>query len=83
MKTHFFTQFENDIDRIDKVNQGFKRRVYASHFSDAFKELIRYGNFGLAIKLYCNYGAKGGMLFWKFCFNRIGSWIGRKFRHEP
>ena len=55
----------------------------SGNFSDACKDLLRYGDFGLAIKMYCNYGIKGGMLFWKYFFNRIGSWIGRKFRHEP
>ena len=81
MKTQFFSQFEEDIIRIDSTKPGFRRRVYASHFSDAFKELIRYGNFDLAIKIYFVYGVKGGLLFWKYFLKRIGSWICMKFKH--
>lgn len=82
-KAQFFSQFNDDIERIEAEEPGFKKKVYAAHFSDAFKELIRYGNFGLAIKLYYNYGIKGGLLFWRYFCNRVGSWIERKVRHEP
>lgn len=78
MKTRFFSQFGKDIDRIDENNPGFKKRVYASHFSSACKELIRYGNINLAIKAYRDYGVKGGLLFWKSFFEIISSWIFRK-----
>lgn len=78
MKAHFFSQFKKDIDRIDKTSPGFKKRVYASHFSNACKELIRYGNIDLAIKAYCGYGVKGGLLFWKYFFGIISSWMLRK-----
>ena len=78
MKEHFFHQFGKDIDRINDDHPGFKKRVYASHFSDACKELIRYGNFNLAFKMYFRFGIKGGLLFWKYFFGKIISWIGRR-----
>lgn len=78
MKAHFFSQFDKDIDRIDKSNPGFKKRVYASHFSSACKAFIRYGDYGLAIKAYRNYGVKGGLLFWRYFFKIINSWVVRK-----
>lgn len=82
MKARFFSQFDNDIRRIDSINPGFRRRVYASHFSDAVKELLRYGNFFLAIKMYFGYGITGGLLFWKYFFDIFNSWIKRKIKHE-
>lgn len=81
-KVQFFSQFFDDIERLERQNPGFKKKVYAAHFSDAFKELVRYGNIGLAVKIYCGYGKKGGLLFWRYFFKRIGNWVGRKLRHE-
>lgn len=82
MKSHFFSQFDSDIKRIDEADPGFRKRVYASHFSDACKELIRYGDIGLAAKMYCSYGVKGGGFFWIYFCKRIGSWVSRKVLHE-
>lgn len=78
MKEQFFHQFGEDIDRLDVMNGGFKKKVYAVHYADTCKELIRYGNFGLAIKAYMKYGKKGGLLFWKHFFKRILFYIKRK-----
>lgn len=76
-KAQFFSQFNDDINRIERIYPGFKQRVYAAHFSDAFKEMVRYGNIGLAVKMYLNYGIKGGTLFWKFFFRKVGNWVKR------
>ncbi len=77
-KKQFFLQFKNDIDRIEKSNRGFEKKVYAAHFSDACKEMIRYGNIGLALKTYLEFGVKGGILFWKYLFSKVFKWIKRK-----
>ena len=81
-KVQFFSQFDEDIKQIEVANRGFKRKVYSAHFSDAIKELIRYGNIGLAFKMYCKYGIKGGTLFWKYFFRKINDWIGRNIGKE-
>lgn len=82
VKEQFFAQFSDDIERLDKMHKGFKKRVFAAHFSDACKELIRYGNFWLAVKMYVRYGTKGGLLFWKYFFEKVISWVKRKTRRE-
>lgn len=77
MKVHFFSQFEHHINRIERQSAGFKKRVYAVHFANVCKELIRYGNFGLALKTYAEFGIKGGELFWVKFIEIIVSWIKR------
>ena len=81
-KAKFFSQFKSEIDRLETLNKGYKNKVYAAHFSDACKELIRYGDFGLAFKMYFMYGIKGGFLFWRYFFSRIGAWVKRKIKSE-
>ena len=68
IKKSFFEHFEKEIESINKRKLGYKKKVYAEHFSRAFKDMIRYGNFILAIKTYFLYGYKGGFLFWKIFF---------------
>ena len=81
MKALFFSQFEEDVKRIDNNCPGFRRKVYASHFSESCKELIRYGDFRLAIKMYFKYGIVGGWLFWRFFFRIVAAWVCRSIKH--
>ncbi|EOU1717553.1 glycosyltransferase family 2 protein [Clostridium perfringens] len=68
LKVYFFEHFAKYIDRINIKSPGYKKMVYAAHFSDACKELVRKGNVLLAIKLYYKYGIYGGVTFWKLFF---------------
>lgn len=65
LKKYFFNHFGNIVDDLDRYEHGYKKHVYAAHFSAACKELIRYGNFYLAVKMYVMYGYIGGVEFWK------------------
>ena len=65
VKKQFFEQFGAKIEEIDWKEPGFKKRVYAEHYARAFKDMVRYGNWWLAIKTYVLFGTKGGMQFWK------------------
>lgn len=80
LKKTFFEQFGKEIDRIDVENPGFKKRTYAAHFASAVIQLIRKGNFILAIRMYFIYGTKGGMEFWSIFFKKTLSGLFRKFR---
>ncbi|HBI6224296.1 TPA: glycosyltransferase family 2 protein [Clostridium perfringens] len=71
LKICFFNQFNDEIERINKIDSQYKRRVYAAHFSSAFKQLIRKGNLILAVKIYFHYGIYGGILFWKMLFQAV------------
>jgi glycosyltransferase involved in cell wall biosynthesis len=82
LKRTFFKQFNQEIEDIDKRDKGFKKRVYAAHFSETCKELLRYGNFWLAVKTYFIYGIKGGLLFWKLFFMKIGRGIKKKIKNQ-
>lgn len=68
VKKAFFEQFGDEVERINKLNPGYKQKVYAEHFARTFKDMIRYGNFGLAVKIYIFFGWKGGVQFWKVFF---------------
>ena len=65
VKKKFMDAFQNEIAEIDSRRRGFKKRVYANHYSGLMIKLLRYGNIKLAIKMYFTDGYKGGMLFWK------------------
>lgn len=80
LKQQFFTQFSDDIQRIEKNNPGFRKRVYASHFASAVITLLRKGNIFLALKMYFNYGVKGGFIFWKLFFKMSFSGLLRKIK---
>lgn len=68
VKKHFFNQFGSEIERINEGSPGYKQKVYAEHFGRAFKDMLRHGNFILAIKMYIKYGIKGGFEFWRVFF---------------
>lgn len=68
IKKQFFDQFGCEVERINDECPGYRKEVYAQHFARSFKNMIRYGNIGLAIKIYFRYGIKGGLKFWKVFF---------------
>ncbi|NQI70761.1 glycosyltransferase family 2 protein [Streptococcus suis] len=65
LKKYFFENFSNEIENIERKEPGFKKVVYAAHFSYTCKELLRRGQVFLAAKTYFNYGYKGGTDFWR------------------
>lgn len=65
IKKKFMDTFTPEIERIDQKSQGFKKRVYANHYSQLMIKLLRYGDLGIAIKMYFTEGYKGGFLFWE------------------
>lgn len=78
LKVTFFEQFGKDIDRINNESPGFKKRVYAAHFASAIIQLIRKGNFILAVRMFLKYGVKGGTEFWSIFFRKTFSGLFRK-----
>lgn len=80
LKTYFFQQFSETINEISKNDKKYKKKVYAEHFSSACKQLLRKGNFFLAIKMYIEYGIKGGLLFWVRLFDFAIRGIQKKIK---
>ena len=80
IKKQFFDQFGDEIDRINEKKPGYRKYVYAQHFARAFKEMIRYGNFILAVKIYFRYGYKGGLEFWKIFLRCCMEGINERLR---
>ena len=68
IKKHFFDQFGCEVERLNKEYPGYRKEVYAQHFARTFKTMIRYRNYGLAVKTYFRYGIKGGLKFWEVFF---------------
>lgn len=81
LKKHFFSQFKDEIELIESNNTGYKKRVYASHFATACIQLLKKGDFFLALKMYFEYGVEGGLLFWSIFFSKTVSGVFRKFKN--
>lgn len=81
LKQQFFIQFGDDIQHIEQKNPGFRKRVYASHFASAIITLLRKGDILLAMKMYLNYGIKGGFIFWKIFFKNSLNGLLRKIKN--
>lgn len=71
LKKKFLDTFSDNIDKLDKKNKGFKKRVYANHYAPLIVKLLRYGNFVLAMKTYFSDAYKGGLQFWIVFFHQI------------
>lgn len=71
VKKYFLDTFADNIEKIDKSNKGFKKRVYARHYANLMVKLLRYGQFGLALKTYFSEAYKGGLLFWRDFFGQL------------
>lgn len=82
IKKKFLDTFQNDIKEIDKKYKGFRKKVYAKHYSGLILKLLRYGNLGLAIKVYFTDAYKGGLLFWNELFNQLKNILKNRFRNE-
>ncbi|MGX7076495.1 glycosyltransferase family 2 protein [Globicatella sanguinis] len=78
LKEYFFENFGHEVEEINKLEPGYKKHVYAAHFSGTCKELLRHGNILLAIKTYCKYGYIGGLEFWNRLFKLIGFGVKKK-----
>lgn len=71
IKEHFFNQFTNTINTVTENDKRKRQYIYCNHFVRAFKDLIRYGYFKTAIKMYVNYRFKCGIGFWPLFFRLV------------
>lgn len=78
IKKQFFSTFEKKIKEIDFQNKGFRKRVYARHYSMLFIKLLRYGDLKKAFAVYWKEGKKGGLIFWKEFWNYCNNIILKK-----
>lgn len=78
LKKKFLDTFQNNISEIDKNQPGFRKRVYAKHYSILMVKLVRYGNFALAVKVYFTEAYKGGSLFWKEFCKQVSALAGKR-----
>lgn len=80
LKNMFLEQFNYEIERLDKLYPGYKKRVYAKHYSYVVQECLRYGNYKLAWKVYREKGRMSGYCFWKCIINRGTNAIRKRLR---
>lgn len=71
LKKQFLSAFSNTIEELDRESVGFKKRVWAVHYSALAVNLTLKGHFILLIKSYISDGYKGGALFWKRYLGRL------------
>ena len=71
IKEHFFNQFTNTINTVTENDKRKRQYIYCNHFVRAFKDLIRYGYFKTAIKMYVKYRFKCGIGFWPLFFRLV------------
>lgn len=79
IKEHFFQQFAPTIDAVTKGNKKQKQYIYCNHFVRAFKDLIRYRYFKVAMKMYINYRFKCGIRFWPLFLKLIFAGMRERF----
>ena len=80
VKEHFFENFSETINRVTSGDLKKKKLIYANHFSDLFKDLIRYGYPLLALRVYFKYGRLGGFKFWELFFSKCFSGLKERFQ---
>lgn len=71
LKRKFLSTFQATIEEIDCETKGFKKRVWAVHYSALAVNLTVGGHFLLLIQSYVQEGYKGGVLFWKKYLKRL------------
>lgn len=72
IKKKFLSTFEKNINTINKIDKGYKKRVYAKHYANLLLKLLRYGHIRLAADTYFREAYKGGIQFWKEFFLEAG-----------
>lgn len=82
LKERFFAQFQSEISAICLRDKEKGQQLYLQHFVKTFKDLIRYGYPGLALKVYLKYrkpcGARFIPYFIKLCVaGRYKAWTGK------
>lgn len=71
LKKQFLGTFEATIDELDRESKGFKKRVWAVHYSALAITLTVKGQFRLLVQSYVQEGYKGGVFFWKNYLGRL------------
>lgn len=69
LKNQFLKQFDSYIKKIEQGKKGFKRYVYAMHFSTVFWDYVLRKEFKNAIILFKKYSQLCGTVFWKSLFD--------------
>lgn len=65
LKSQFLTQFLEHIERIDGEHKGFKRLVFARHYSSVFWSYCKQGKIGSALRVFFKYSNMCGYIFLK------------------
>lgn len=64
LKKYFFESLDPLIDNVDQRNPGFRKCVYAKHYSEVFKDHIKTKNYYLALRLAISMTRCCALNFW-------------------
>ena len=71
LKKQFLSTFADKIEKIDCDSNGFKKKVWATHYAALAVSLTVGRHFILLLRTYFQEGYKGGILFWKLYICRL------------
>lgn len=72
LKKQFLIQFEMHIDRIDKKEPGFRKMVFARHYSLVFWSYIKHARFLSGLRVFLAYSKISGSLTFLIC---VGAYL--------
>lgn len=80
IKEYFFEKFHDVIDTIERVDKGFTKRLYATHYGNVAWYAIKQKRYGIFISLLNKYFRKSPVLFSKPIRTGITSFIIRRIK---
>jgi len=69
LKSQFLSQFNPHIERINEERKGFKKLVYARHYSTVFWDYLARKKIKHAKNILVKYTSMCGIVFWKCLYN--------------
>lgn len=78
LKQQFLKNFSSHIERIERERKGFKKLVYAKHYSSLFWDCLSRGKITIATRVLIKYSFMCNVVFWKTLFSSFQSRVKAK-----
>lgn len=75
LKGKFLNQFETEINELDKSEKGFKKKVYARHYSMVFLNYLKRGHLFSATRVLIKYSLFSGLFFYRAIYKHIINYL--------
>lgn len=75
LKIKFLDDFSCDVERIESFRKGFKKLVYAKHYSPVFWSYVKKREINSAFKIFIKYSSRCGFVFWKSIISHLVTYV--------